>query len=412
MTLAETKESGKPHQLEVLAAPDGSFGNPFARKNAKALDLVLREREIEFRYNTRDHRVERLSFSGAWIPATDRSMADLRETIGDGYFVKTDRGASPLAYGRERWHDCLDALLHHREVDPFAVWLDGVDEWDGEARLDLMLSRLFGADDDDLTRWSGRYLFLGAIQRTFEPGCKLDEMPILSGPQGIGKSALLRSILPPGMSDMHTDALRWDAPPEKQIDIIIGPLIIEVSEMAGRRKADIEQIKQFVTRQDDRHRRPYARHAEQAPRRFVMCGTTNDPNDLPNDPSGLRRFVPVRLKHGSNVELWMDICRNHLWAEALHRWCDGERANLPRDLQRMQAERAEEHRDADLMAEDAIAALPRVDMTLSEVADQLPERLRAVSDNRIGRALRNAGWTLNRKRRDGRQVRVWEPVTP
>ena len=414
MTLSEPEAPGKPHQLKVLAPPDGSLDKPFARKNAEVLDLVLRERGVEFRYNLRAHRVERreailTAAFGEWTPADDHSMANLREAIGDGYFVRTERGPRALLYGRERWADCLDALLHHRKVDPFVVWLEALDKWDGEDRLAPMLSRLFGAPDDDLSRWAGRFVCMGSVQRALEPGCKLDEMPVLVGAQGIGKSALLRCILPPDMPELFGDGLRFDAPAEKRVDAILGKVLVECSEMAGRSRADIESIKYFVSCQNDNStRRPYAKYTQEHPRRLILVGTTNNTNDLPNDPSGLRRFVPIELEHGSNVELWTGICRTQLWAEALHRYHAGERANLPRYLKPAQAERAEEHRDADVMVEDAIANLPRVDLTLAEVADLLPERLRTISDHRVGRALRNAGWTLKRKRRDAKQVRVWE----
>ena len=64
-------------------------------------------------------------------------------------------------------------------------------------------------------------------------------------------------------------------------------------------------------------------------RRFVMVGTTNNESDLPNDPSGNRRFVPVPLAHGTNVEAFMSENRAQLWAEALHLYRAGERASLP-----------------------------------------------------------------------------------
>ena len=117
---------------------------------------------------------------------------------------------------------------------------------------------------------------------------------MLIGEQGIGKSAFLKSMLQPEMPDLFSDGLRFDAFPEKQLEAVRGRVVVEVSEMAGRSRADIEAMKAFVSRQDDGHvRRPYARHTEPQPRRFVMCGTINVLTDLPNDPAGNRRFVPV-----------------------------------------------------------------------------------------------------------------------
>ena len=227
----------------------------------------------------------------------------------------------------------MNALLHYREHDPFLDYLEKLPEWDGVPRLNETLCNMFKAAWSPLVEWASQFIFLGAVQRTYEPGCKLDEIPVLIGPQGIGKSALLREAVPPDIPDLHGDGLRWDAPIKEQVEAVLGRLIVEVGEMAGRRRADIEQVKGFITRQDDGHvRLAYARSPESLPRRFILVATTNDESDLPNDPTGNRRFVPIVLRDGVNVEAWMAEVREQLWAEALHLYREGRRANLPREL--------------------------------------------------------------------------------
>ena len=61
-----------------------------------------------------------------------------------------------------------------------------------------LLIDLFGAEDTERNRWAGRYIPIGAIQRTFDPGCKLDEILVLVGEQGSGKSTYVRQIPPRG----------------------------------------------------------------------------------------------------------------------------------------------------------------------------------------------------------------------
>ena len=104
----------------------------------------------------------------------------------------------------------------------------------------------------------------------------------------------------------------------------------------------------------------------------------------------------------------MGAIRETAWAEALHLYHLGETAQLPRELMPMQAARAEEHRDRDDLIEDGISALPNTQLTLSEVVDLLPERLRTMSEHRIGRALKNAGWSMERVRSDGKIKRLWQ----
>ena len=398
------------------ANPTGSYDDPFQRKDAMTLGTVLAESKIEMRWNLRAQKIEYRepeteAAPGDWMSVDDRFMARVRDDIGRSYYVMGSYGPRPLHFGRESWDDSVNAMLHRNEVDPFQEWLAELPPWDGVPVLANLLTNLFRADDDPLSSWAATYLFLGAVERTFEPGKKLDEIPVLIGPQGIGKSAFLRSIVPPSMPELFSDGLRFDAFPEKQLEATRGRVIVEVSEMAGRSRTDIEAMKAFVSRQDDGHvRRPYAHHAEPQPRRFIMAGTTNVESDLPNDPSGNRRFVPVNLGAAtSRVEDHMDIVRDAAWSEALCMYHAGVTAALPRALMGLQAERAEEHRDRDDLIEDAICGLPNVTLTLSEVLEQLPERVRGMSEHRIGRALKNAGWTNARVRSDGKLRRVWSP---
>ena len=227
------------------------------------------------------------------------------------------------------------------------------------ARLNLMLHCL-DVPDDDLSTWASRYLVLGVIQRTYQPGCKLDEIPVLIGAQGIGKSAVLRAILPPDMPDLHGDGLRWDGRDKEQVEATLGRAIVEVSEMGGRRRAEIEHIKSFITRQDDGHvRLSYAVATEPLPRRFIIVGTTNEVADLPNDPSGNRRFVPIPADGNvmGSVEKFFAHHREMFWAEGMALYAAGHRANLPRELHAAQRERAELHRDRDDVLEDAVVTL-------------------------------------------------------
>ena len=398
------------------ATVSGSYDDPFPRKDAATLSTILAEAKIDFRWNLRAQIIECrepgvTAEKGAWSAVDDRFMSRVRDDISRSYYVMTERGPRSLSYGRERWDDSLGAILYWNQVDPFTKWLEALPPWNGTPVIEAILTSLFNAPDDELSRWAGRYLFLGACQRTYQPGAKLDQIPVLIGPQGIGKSAFLKSMLPAEMADLFSDGLRFDAFPEKQLEAVRGRVVVEVSEMAGRSRADIEAMKSFVSRQDDGHvRRPYARHTEPQPRRFIMAGTTNSLTDLPNDPSGNRRFVPVVLGPAEvRVEDYMNAIRETAWAEALHRFNAGETAQLPRDLMAVQAARAEEHRDRDDLIEDAISALPNIKVTLSEVIDMLPERLRTMSEHRIGRALKNAGWSMERVRSDGKIKRLWQP---
>ena len=406
--VSERPNSGKPVPLD--RDPDGSEDRPFWRKDSETLSRVLADMALNVRYNIRSHRMEwhgvRLTDPDTWSPVTDRSLANIRERIARQYFVHTKEGPRPLYWGRDSFPDALNALAFYREIDPFEEWLERLPPWDQTDRLAGLLTRLFGAPADDLTAWAGRYLFLGGVQRTYEPGCKLDQMPVLIGDQGIGKSAFARAAVPPELPEMFSDGIRWDMREREQVEATLGRVVCEISEMAGRSKAEIEHVKSFISRQDDGHvRLVWHRSTEHLPRRFVLIGTTNNPNDLPNDPSGNRRFVPVELRKGSAIELYMDSARDQLWAEALVQYREGQNAALPRWLHDAQRQRAEQHRDRDDLIEDAVASLPgQGRYTLSEIQTNLGRAAEGMSQFRITRALRNGGWVQTRTM----EGRFWE----
>ena len=403
--------------LEFTGGPrDGSKDRPFPRRDSDALDTVLTALNMDARFNLRNQRVEltehTLRDNTEWRAVNRRALANLRERIASQFYVcakvNGKAEAKPLAWGRDAFTDTLDALVHHREVDPLIDWLHALPAWDGVDRLQLMLHCL-DVPDDDLTKWASRYLVLGVIQRTFEPGCKLDEIPVLTGPQGIGKSALLRAILPPEMPDLFGDSLQWDAPEKTKVESTLGKALVEASEMAGRRRAEIETIKSYITRQDDGAvRLAYATGTEPLPRRFIIVASTNNTSDLPNDPSGNRRFVPIPAAGNvmGSMETFFAHHREMLWAEGLALYAAGHRANLPRDLHAAQCERAELHRDRDDVLEDAVVTLyGNGPLKLSAIIDLIGEPARNATPHRVARALKNAGWTPRRTKKDRQWTR-------
>ena len=65
--------------------------------------------------------------------------------------------------------------------------------WDGQPRLNTWLSAHLGAERNGYTQAVGRAWLISAVARVMEPGCKVDTMIVLEGPQGIGKSRALRA---------------------------------------------------------------------------------------------------------------------------------------------------------------------------------------------------------------------------
>lgn len=168
--------------------------------------------------------------------------------------------------------DAIEVVCEDNGADPLIDYLDGL-SWDGIERLDGWLTTYCAVTDTAYTRAVGRCWLIAAVARQYEPGCKVDTMLILEGPQGIGKSTAL-SILAV-REGWFLDHLTKLSDKDSQHGLT-GRWIVEMSELAALKKAKGEELKAFLSRQTDKFRPAYGRRVEQRPRRCVFAGTTNE----------------------------------------------------------------------------------------------------------------------------------------
>ena len=224
--------------------------------------------------------------------------------------------------------------------------------WDGTPRLDTVLTDYLGAVDTPYTRAVCRKIFVAAVARAMEPGCKFDNMLILCGPQGIGKSTLIKKMA----HGWFTDSVRTFEGKEAS-ELLQGVWLVEVAELDAFRRTEVSRIKQFLSLNADRYRAAYAHNAKEFPRCCVFFGTSNESNFL-QDMTGNRRFWPVDVGVMSHFdERDVQIRRNvfkdltddvitQIWAEAKMRWIIGEPLFLTGEAAAEAMEAQEAHREA------------------------------------------------------------------
>lgn len=196
-------------------------------------------------------------------------------------------------------------------------WLRRLPPWDRTARLWTLLSQGFGAGANPYTEYIGTGWLVAAVARVMDPGCKVDEMLVLEGAQGGGKSTAVRALF--GGEAWYTEIA--ERPDDKDFLIAIqGNWCVEIGEMQSFNKAEINQVKLIVTRRNDKFRPPYERYAIDHPRQCVFVGTTNGDQYL-GDSTGARRFLPVRC--GRIDHVYLREHREQLWAEALYLYGTG-----------------------------------------------------------------------------------------
>lgn len=198
-------------------------------------------------------------------------------------------------------------------INPIKDWLNSL-EWDGIARLDSWLHLYTSAPLNQYTAQVGRILLCGAVKRIFEPGCKFDYMVILEGEQGTMKSTLFEVL-----GGDYYISLSFGHQEKEIVENIQGAWFIEIADMNGFKKQEVEWLRAFLTRKSDRCRLPYARTSGDFKRQNIFVATSNPSgdNEYLKDDTGNRRFLPIAT--GKLNIVGLKEVRDMLFAEAVAR---------------------------------------------------------------------------------------------
>lgn len=287
------------------------------------------------------------------------------------------------------------------------------EKWDRTARLEGWLMRYLAADalpDDDpgdvdqvveYYRRIGVKWCVAAVARIMLPGCRVDNMLILEGAEGKGKSTVFRVLGGP----FFTDALL--NPNDKEYNAIIsGKWIVEMPELETLNKSEGSTMRRFLTQHTDRYRSWYGRRAGDVPRQCVFGGTVNDATYI-KDLTGGRRYWPVFATSIDMDALTED--RSQLWGEAVHLfrasvpwWETAEDVELFRAQQdkRVQRDPYEAKIGAWLRAPGNCGDETTTLQIMEDCLKLDPPRMTRAEEIRIGMVMQRLRWVRTRKRLD------------
>ncbi|MBQ9486357.1 MAG: hypothetical protein IJU91_00950 [Selenomonadaceae bacterium] len=205
--------------------------------------------------------------------------------------------------------------------------------WDGEPRLNTFFIDYLGAKDSEYIQTVTRKCLLAAVTRVMRPGVKFDNMLVLIGAQGIGKSELLSRLGKKWFSDSLSDMQGKDA-----YEALRGYWIIEISELEAMKRSEVSAVKKFLSKKVDSFRESYGRRTKDFPRQCVFFGTTNERTFL-KDPTGNRRFYPISVgitepKKSVFFDENVDADIDQVWAEAMAAYKSGESLWIGRELEK------------------------------------------------------------------------------
>lgn len=233
-----------------------------------------------------------------------------------------------------------------RSYHPIREFIENLPEWDKVPRVDTLLIDYLGADDNEYVRAVTRKTLCAAIKRVLYPGCKFDSMLVLNGPQGVGKSTLIAKLA----GEWFSDSLNLgDTKDKTTAEKLQGYWILEIGELAGLKKAEVETLRSFLSRQNDIYRAAFGKRATPHLRQCVFFGTTNAESGYLRDTTGNRRFWPVKtpgtgIKHSWDLTPEL-ICQ--IWAETLVYVKQGEKLYLSAELEALSKAEQREAMESD-----------------------------------------------------------------
>lgn len=223
-----------------------------------------------------------------------------------------------LNLSAEQCSMAVELVAAQNSVHPFRDWLDSL-VWDGHARLDDYLPEYLGCEPGEYASMVGPWWLMSAVARTYRPGCKADYVLVLEGPQGALKSTFLRTLAGSRyFSDTPIDIGNKDA-----FIAIQGLVIVEMAEFESVGRVQDRRAKAFFSSPEDNYRQPYGRRNIRVPRGCIFGATINPHGPYLTDPTGARRYWPVRC--GTIDIAGLAAVREQLWAEAVARFNSGAR---------------------------------------------------------------------------------------
>jgi predicted P-loop ATPase len=305
--------------------------------------------------------------------------------------------------------DIVTDLAESNPYNPVVEYLELVhSRYSDDTRiLDDLATRYFGTEHPIYDIYMMRFL-IGAVARAMKPGCKMDNLLVLQGKQGIGKSTFLQTLCG---ADWFDDCFGNLSDKDERMKLT-GAWFIEWAEIeATFKRRNIASLKAFITCQEDRLRPPYGYSVKSYPRRCVITATTNQHQFL-SDETGNRRFWVIPI--AKNIDIGMlKYERDYIWAAAVAAYKAGEQWWLTREEEEIAEGLTQEFQSVDPW-EDAIADyLKKFNIiTTNEILKDclhLPAEKRGKGNEmRVANILKQLGWKKTRENYKGSVCRVWK----
>ena len=250
-------------------------------------------------------------------PANDCPLGGWRQFCDAENFALRVRLENPImrfkpgSITKDLLYDAVNHRAAQNHVDIMQGYLAAVlPEWDGVHRAERFFMDYGGAEDSEVARAAGRYLWGMLYRRAASPEpCKADISIIMTGPQGCHKSQSVRAM---ALEEDFAAELDFRQDNKELALLMSGRTVIEVPEMQGFSRRENSDLKAFLSLDRDSYRVLYSQDIRTVTRRCLFVMTTNEQQIL-RDATGSRRFAVIEVTKMRDDLIQRD--RLQLWAE-------------------------------------------------------------------------------------------------
>lgn len=294
------------HQKNIKAPKsNGNDGDDVLKKKILGAQDALRQLDVHLFKDTASGNIY-IQRDGKTSRLSDDHVLQLRVEIARKFKFGRGKDSSEAEFSSVMMRDAVESMALENKKNVMAEYIKSIYEEmgpSGDLYHERCLIDCFGVEDNNYNRVVGRYIYLGGIERMLNPGCKMDYIPILKGPGGIGKSIYVGNLLPSDFelrSEFINNNFNFNESKRSLIMSISGKIYVENNELMGMKKAELEKLKSFITTSTDTYDKKFDKYVTNSHRTAMIIGTTDAQFPVIDDEWDHRRFVIVEI--GSNKE--------------------------------------------------------------------------------------------------------------